>query len=143
MLRTKTMERTTKWQWFIADVMLSLLFLGMLIFMMFESGKNGRPFWTGMKNGVSIFVGAADTALDASAVVNKVAPVYPQIARQMNITGTVEVTVIVDDSGKVTEATAVNGPAMLRASAESAIKQWKFKSGGKGKVTGIANKYGK
>ncbi len=135
MFRTKTMESTTKWQWFVADVMLSLFFLGMLIFMMLGSGQKGKPFWTGMKDGVSLFAGAADAALDSNSVVSKVAPVYPQIARQMNITGVVEVSVVVDDSGKVTEATAVNGPAMLRASAESAIKQWKFKSGGKGKVT--------
>jgi TonB family protein len=135
MHRTKTLDFTTKWHWFVADVMLSLLFLGMLVFMMLGSKPSRKPFWTGLENGAALFVGAADTVLDASSVVSKVPPVYPQIAKQMNITGIVEVTVTVDDSGKVMEATAVNGPAMLRASAESAIKQWKFKSGGKGKVT--------
>jgi TonB family protein len=70
-----------------------------------------------------------------SAVVSKVAPQYPEIARRMNITGIVEVNIAVNDEGKVVEAAAVNGPAMLRAAAEAAIKQWKFKPGSiKGKV---------
>ena len=57
----------------------------------------------------------------------------------MNITGTVEVNITVMIL-EVTEASAVNGPAMLRASAEAAIKQWKFKSGGKGKVAATFSK---
>jgi TonB family protein len=71
----------------------------------------------------------------SSDVVSRVAPAYPEIAKKMGITGIVEVLIQVDDQGKVTKAAAQTGPAMLRASAEAAVMQWKFKpSAGEGKV---------
>jgi TonB family protein len=58
--------------------------------------------------------------------VSKVQPVYPELARRMKVTGTVRVAITVNTAGKVTSAKAVDGPAVLRASAEQAVKQWLF-----------------
>ena len=53
-------------------------------------------------------------------------PVYPDLARRMNVTGTVHVAIVVDTTGKVTSAKAVDGSPVLRGSAELAVKQWRF-----------------
>src|ERR1043166_5702442 len=53
-------------------------------------------------------------------------PPYPAAALAMNIQGTVDVQVMIDESGKVTSAKAVTGSAFFRASAERAAWSAKF-----------------
>lgn len=60
-------------------------------------------------------------------VVNKVQPEYPSMARQMKLTGTVEIDVFVDESGMVEKVESVKGNAILFVAAQRALKQWKFK----------------
>ncbi len=57
----------------------------------------------------------------------KTNPVYPTVARSMRMTGVVKVEVIIDEEGKVVEVQNADGPTMLRAAAQEAIKKWKFK----------------
>jgi periplasmic protein TonB len=59
--------------------------------------------------------------------VTKVQPIYPELARRMKVTGTVHVAIVVDTTGKVISAKAVDGATVLRGSAELAVKQWRFK----------------
>jgi TonB family protein len=54
-------------------------------------------------------------------------PVIPEIARKMKVTGVVKITAKINEQGKVTQTTATEGPTVLRASAEGAVRQWKFK----------------
>lgn len=61
-------------------------------------------------------------------VKNKVAPVYPEIARRMNITGTVKVMVVVAPNGNLKSSKAVGGHPVLVNAAMDAIKKWKFES---------------
>lgn len=63
------------------------------------------------------------------AIKSRVAPVYPEIAKRMRITGMVKVQVTVDADGKVIDAKAVNGNHVLGAAAEEAVRKWKFESG--------------
>jgi TonB family protein len=63
------------------------------------------------------------------AAIHKVPPVYPPIARQMGITGTVVVTTTVDPTGKVIKAESTSGNKLLAPSAIDAVKQWKFAPG--------------
>jgi TonB family protein len=65
----------------------------------------------------------------ARAVIHKVPPNYPIIAKQMGITGTVVVTATVDATGKVLKAESTSGNKLLAASAIDAVKQWKFAPG--------------
>jgi TonB family protein len=57
----------------------------------------------------------------------KVQPFYPELARKMNVTGTVHVAIVVDTTGKVISAKAIDGSPVLQGSAERAVKQWRFK----------------
>jgi protein TonB len=54
---------------------------------------------------------------------------YPPSARQANIQGTVTVSAIIDEAGKVISARAISGPILLRAAAEDSVKQWKYSPG--------------
>lgn len=61
-------------------------------------------------------------------VVIKVTPEYPITARQITVTGEVQVRVLVSEQGNVLEAKAISGPALFRRSAEIAASKWVFKS---------------
>jgi TonB family protein len=56
----------------------------------------------------------------------KVWPVYPDLARKMNLAGTVKVAVIVAPNGTVKEAKVVGGHPVLAGAALDAVKKWKF-----------------
>lgn len=66
------------------------------------------------------------TASAMSRVAKKVAPVYPAAARQLNVSGTQDVEIVVDESGSVVDAKVLKGNAMFSASSIAAVKQWKF-----------------
>ena len=56
----------------------------------------------------------------------KVAPEFPAAARQLNINGTLEVEIAVDESGSVVDAKVLKGNAIFSANSLTAVKQWKF-----------------
>jgi TonB family protein len=56
----------------------------------------------------------------------KVAPVYPDLAKKMNLTGTVKVEVVVATNGSVKEAKVVGGHPVLATAALEAVRKWKF-----------------
>ncbi len=58
----------------------------------------------------------------------KIAPVYPDIARRMSITGTVKLAVVVAPNGTVRSSRVVGGHPVLVNAAMDAMKQWKFES---------------
>lgn len=55
-----------------------------------------------------------------------VRPIYPESAKQSGTTGDVEVELTIDERGRVVFATAISGPMVLRAAAESALLQWRY-----------------
>ena len=59
-------------------------------------------------------------------VKSKVAPVYPDLARRMNITGTVRLVVVVSSNGTVKSTKLVGGHPILVSAAMNALKKWKF-----------------
>ena len=61
------------------------------------------------------------------AAVEKPAPVISATARQLKISGHVELSVTIDPSGAVADVKIVNGNPVLTASCVSAVKKWKFK----------------
>jgi TonB family protein len=66
---------------------------------------------------------------ETRAVKSRVAPVYPEIARRMRISGTVKLEATVDADGKVVGVKAVSGNSLLTFAAEDAVRKWKFESG--------------
>ncbi len=57
---------------------------------------------------------------------SKVQPAYPELARQMNIAGTVKIEVVVSANGTVKDARVVGGHPVLASAAMDAAKKWRF-----------------
>jgi TonB family protein len=68
----------------------------------------------------------------------KVQPNYPELARRMNITGTVKVEVVVAPNGTVKEAKVVGGHPVLADAALEAVRKWRFEPA-PGESTGVIN----
>jgi TonB family protein len=75
---------------------------------------------------------------DTRAVKSRVAPVYPEIAKRMRISGEVQLDVTVDAQGKVKDVKPVSGNHMLEIAAEDAVRQWKFVPGDGDTVVPVA-----
>ena len=60
------------------------------------------------------------------ALVSRVEPEYPPMARQMRLSGRVQLDVYIDEDGRVEKAEGTNGNPILTAAAASAVKRWKF-----------------
>ncbi len=67
---------------------------------------------------------ATDDAMKAAT--KKAPPDYPPIAKQLKVTGRVEVDVTIDADGNVENVKIVSGNAMLTPSVVTAVKKWKF-----------------
>lgn len=65
----------------------------------------------------------------ARVIKSKVVPVYPELAKRMNIGGTVRVELTIDKAGQVKAAKAIGGPPLLIDAAVNAAKQFKFVPG--------------
>jgi protein TonB len=61
-----------------------------------------------------------------SAVVSKVQPDYPPMARQLKIQGAVEVEATLSENGQVESVTIVSGNPVLTKPVVEAVKKWKF-----------------
>lgn len=59
-------------------------------------------------------------------VKSSVKPAYPDVARQMHITGTVRLEATVGPDGKVRETRIIGGSPMLAQEASFAVKKWKY-----------------
>jgi TonB family protein len=55
------------------------------------------------------------------------APIYPPAARSMRTVGVVNVNILVDEQGNVTEIQNATGPGMLQTAAKDAIRKWRFR----------------
>jgi TonB family protein len=73
--------------------------------------------------------GAAFAQEGTRKVKAKVEPVYPALAKQMHITGTVRVEVVITAAGTVKSTKVLGGHPLLAAAAEEALKKWKFEPG--------------
>jgi len=58
----------------------------------------------------------------------QVAAVYPALAREMHVTGTVKIVVTVSANGSVKNAKVVGGHPLLAEAALNAVKQWRFET---------------
>ena len=69
-------------------------------------------------------------AQESRKVVNRVSPVYPALAKKMNVAGVVKVEVTVSAAGSVTNTKVVGGHPLLVESAVDALKKWKYEATG-------------
>ena len=59
-------------------------------------------------------------------VITKIAPSYPEVAKQYHIRGLVKLEVVVSKSGSVQSLKVLGGNPFLIESASDAVKKWKF-----------------
>ena len=57
---------------------------------------------------------------------SKTAPVYPELARRMNIAGKVKIEVTIAPDGRVRTARPIGGHPVLVQSCVDAVKEWKY-----------------
>jgi len=88
---------------------------------------------------LSYYFGPAGTALGQQSnaggrkVVHRVEPAYPELARKMNLSGTVKVVANIGADGTVTKVEPVGGSPLLVQAAQDAVAKWKFAAGGESK----------
>lgn len=61
----------------------------------------------------------------------KTAPVYPELAKQMNVSGKVKLEVTVASDGHVTSTRTIGGSPLLVPPSLEAVKKWRYEPGPK------------
>lgn len=101
----------------------------------------GAPGMDGMGNATNVFGGesgpkvksAPPSKVSISAgiagglLLKRSAPVYPQIAKEARVSGSVVIQATISRTGQVENARVVNGPTMLRQAALDAVKTWRYR----------------
>ncbi|HYA62053.1 MAG TPA: energy transducer TonB [Candidatus Sulfotelmatobacter sp.] len=59
-------------------------------------------------------------------LISRVDPVYPSLARQTHMQGSVVIDAIIDEHGDVVEMKVVSGPPLLIQAAMDAVRRWKY-----------------
>jgi TonB family protein len=68
----------------------------------------------------------AQESSSSRRIKSKVAPLYPELARKMNVSGKVKLSVTVAPNGQVTRSEVLGGHPVLANAAKDAIKKWKY-----------------
>ena len=72
---------------------------------------------------------ATHAAADTRKPVVNPDPVYPEIARRMNVSGTVKVELVIAADGTIKSAKVLGGHPVLADSVQRALKKWKYAPG--------------
>jgi outer membrane biosynthesis protein TonB len=76
------------------------------------------------------------TSTDTSRrIVRRTIPVYPDVAKRINLAGTVKVIAVVAGDGDVKSVEPMGGSPLLLKAAEEAVLKWKFAPGGESRET--------
>lgn len=66
------------------------------------------------------------TAVGGRRVTEKAAPVYPELARRLNLEGTVKLQVTVAPDGAVKHSEVLGGNPVLAKAAQDAVRKWRW-----------------
>src|SRR5207237_336900 len=64
--------------------------------------------------------------VQAARIVNRVQPVYPPLARQTRISGTVRLHAIISKDGTIQQLEVMSGHPLLQQAALDAVRQWRY-----------------
>ncbi len=64
--------------------------------------------------------------VQAARIINRIQPVYPPLARQTRISGTVRLHAIIGKDGTIQQLEVMNGHPLLQQSALDAVRQWRY-----------------
>ena len=59
-------------------------------------------------------------------IVSQVAPAYPELARKMQMVGTVKIRVVIAATGRLASAEVVGGSPVLAKAATDALEKWRW-----------------
>ena len=76
--------------------------------------------------GASGFSQTGTTDESKRKIKSKTAPVYPELARRMNVSGKVKIEVVIASDGHVKSTRVVGGHPLLVQTCQDAVKEWKF-----------------
>jgi|SRR5713101_6740069 TonB family protein len=88
--------------------------------------------WAVATTAVLLFSGASGFAQSGSTdetkrkVKTKIAPMYPELAKRMNVAGKVKIEVVITPDGRVKTTRVVGGHPLLVQACQDAVKEWKF-----------------
>ena|SRR5882757_6557438 len=77
-------------------------------------------------SGVSGFAQSSSTDESKRKVKTKTLPVYPELAKRMNVAGKVKIEVVITPDGHVKSTRVVGGHPLLVQACQDAVKEWKF-----------------
>jgi protein TonB len=63
---------------------------------------------------------------EARKAISKPTPRYPEIAKHMNLVGTVKVEIVIGPDGKVKNTNVIGGHPILIGATLDALKEWKY-----------------
>lgn len=66
------------------------------------------------------------SAQESRKVLSNPAPVYPEIARKLLLTGLVKVQIVIAPDGKIKSTQVIGGHPLLVKAVEDALKGWKY-----------------
>jgi TonB family protein len=76
--------------------------------------------------GASGFSQTGTTDESKRKVKSKTTPVYPELARRMNVSGKVKIEIVIAPDGHVKSTRVVGGHPLLVQVCQDAVKEWKF-----------------
>ena len=79
-----------------------------------------------MSLGTSVVAQQSTADESKRKVKTRVAPVYPELARRMNVAGRVKIEIVVAPDGHVRSARPIGGHPLLVQACSDAVKEWKF-----------------
>ena len=88
--------------------------------------------WAVATTAALIFSGACGLAQTGSTdeskrkVKTKTTPLYPELARRMNVVGKVKIEIVITPDGRVKSTRVVGGHPLLVQACQDAVKEWKF-----------------
>ena len=85
-------------------------------------GGKGTPQVRTENRVVKISAGVA-----VGLIIRKATPVYPIIAKNAHVEGTVVLTARISNTGKIEDLQVASGPQMLRQAAIDAVRNWRYK----------------
>jgi TonB family protein len=75
---------------------------------------------------LSLCAGTTFAAKLHRAILSKVTPTYPELARRMHVSGKVVLRVTIDADGRVSGTKVESGHALLVQAAQNAVSHWRF-----------------
>ena len=77
-------------------------------------------------SGASALAQSGTTDESKRKVKTKTAPMYPELAKRMNVSGKVKIEVVITPDGRVKSTRVVGGHPLLVQACQDAVKEWKF-----------------